>query len=271
MDVNETTDTFRSHLSPEPLVGISVVAQNMHALRSQYKNVHLEQFESFGFSYHAVTTTIEDQVNQQRMYGMRYFKQPQVLDTAIGIFHHKYTEPFRAQLEGDPIKPHWNVLMKHELAAQVDRGTQAALGYIAHIGADLAPTVYETAQSGRYDSDVMRDYVKHDYSKIDDSLGLAARKIAPKLIAIENPKVTDAIVKVAMSGIILGRKYARHDFRRLMRAKSQDEREFILHNAEQRTAKVGIFVLEKSHAINASYRMLNAFRKNETVPIDRAA
>jgi hypothetical protein len=179
---------------------------------------------------------------------MTYFKQPQVLDVAIGKFHHKYTEPFRAHINGQEVRPHWNVLHNHELARTADKGVQAVLGYIAHIGGgDLALTVYETEQSGMFSSEVMRDYIKHDYDKIDDSLALTAKKLAPLLIETENPKTRDRLVQLAMGGIVLGRKWARRDYRRIAKAKSEDQREAIIRKAEQRTAAFATFVLEASH------------------------
>lgn len=260
MEEHEPTHLLRSTLPPEPLVGISIVAENMSDVRRHLRPAGFEQFESFGFSYHAVTTTIEDQVAAQRMFGMQYFKQPQVLDTAIGIFHHKWTAPFELKLADKPGRPHWNVLMEDERVLSVDRGTQAALGYIAHIGGDLASTVYETATSGRYNDKVMRDYVRHDYFKIDKSLALAAQKIAPKLIDIENPRARNAVVKLAMGGIVLGRKYALKDYRKLVRAGSEDERQTILENSEQRTARLGLFVL------GSSYQIQNVLRKDQRTP-----
>lgn len=272
MDNSEAAQKFQELLPEQPLVGITNVAQNMADLRRYYEKAGFERFTSFALSYHAVTTTIEDQVTAQKGLRMSYFKQPQVLDTAIGIFEHKYTEPFRLQLQGKPLPPHWNVPMNHELMIHADKGIQAVIGYICHIsGRDLAQTVYETEQTGLYDPAVIRDYVKYDYGKIDDSLALTARKLSPLLIENKNPKARDALVRLAMNGIVMGRRLARRDYRKLSKAKSEDERESILSSADQRAAKLAGFVLESSYVYQGLRDQFRNQPAKELRPLDPAA
>lgn len=248
MHVNEATQTLLASLPEQPMVGISNVAQNMGELGKHYADAGYEHVIPFGFSYHSVTNTIHDQVTGQRALGMQYFKHPEVLEVAIGRFHQKFTDPLKQHIIGGEVKPHWNVLLNHELARGADRGVQAALGYIAHIGGgDLALTVYETEKSGQFSPQVMRDYVKHDYKKVDQSLAITANRLAPVLIEATDPQTRERMLRLAMGGIILGRKWARLDYHRLQRAKSEEKRQAIIHGAEQRTASFATFVLEASH------------------------
>lgn len=259
MDVNKATEQLHSLIPDQPIYGVSNVASNMAERRLYYDKAGFEQFNSFALSYHYVTMTIEDKLDQHKIWGEGHFRQPQVLDTAIGIFDHKFATPIKRQLEGKPVPVHWNVPLNHELMFNADKGIQAVIGYICHITSrDLPETVYETEQSGLYDSEVMRDYVKYDYDKINESLARSAKKLAPQLIESQNPRTRDALVKLAMAGVVMGRKLAIHDYRRLARAKSIDHRESIMNTADHRAAKLATFILEKSY----SYQGLrNQFKK----------
>ena len=250
METNDHRQALIDILPAEPLYGVNVVAESMANVRRLLRPADLQHLEPFAFSYHAVTNTVDDQRIAQFAYGMPYFRQPQVLDTAIGIFSYHQTK----QLSGDTIEQHWKPLMEDERTRFVDKGTQASLGYIAHIGGDLARTVYETSQSDKYDQDVIRDYVKHDYPKIDHLLGRTARKIAPELIQVGNKNVRSALVNIAMTGITLGRQQALRDYRNIVKAGSDDERQFIIERSHLRTAKLGERVLDLSYMINKQVR-----------------
>ena len=250
MEAHWHRNQLHSALPPEPLVGISNVAENMRDVNVRLLPAGLGQLVSFGHSYLDVTTTIDEQVEEQMASGLRYFMQPQVLHTATGKFNHKWTEPIRQTLNGEKVRPHWAASFEDERALFVDPGTQATLGYIAHIGPDLLETVHETATSGLYSPEVIDDYVGHDYFKIDKSLTVAAQKIAPRLVNIENPKARALVVKAATSGIALGRKTTLKDYQRLIRAKSEDEKLSIIHDSERRTAKIGFLVLGTSYRIH---------------------
>lgn len=241
MEVNQATLELRNSLPKEPVYGVDNVVRSMAEVRSKLHAADQRHYEPFALVYHHVTQEVQLGV----MSGVispefSPFKEPPVLQRATGHFWYHGAR----QLDTAGAEKHWQPLLEDERARHVDEGTQLWLGMIAHIGGDLARTVYE--------AEATPTYINHDYPLINRLLEKTAHRVSERFVPVENYKLRRHITNVAMSGIRLGRSYALHDYKKLMKAGTEDQRMSIIEDSHDRTAKLAKAFLSISYKLNHS-------------------
>lgn len=241
MEVKSATLELQNSLPKEPLVGVPNVISSMMDVKAKLSPADYKHYEPFAHVYLGVTEDVDRGIqigNENPLF--KPFKEPGILHTATGRFWYHGAR----QLDTQGPEKHWQPLLEDERARHVDVGTQLWLGMIAHIGGDLARTVYE--------AEANREYIKHDYPLINRLLEQRAHRVSELFVPVHNEKLRKHITDTAMIGIRTGRSYALHDYRKLNRAKSEDQRMHIIEASHERTAKIANAFLSLSHRINNS-------------------
>lgn len=248
----EAVREFLAHDSPQT---VHQVAVSMGKLMVHLDNSGLGHENDFLGTYHRVTQNIASVLEGTPAYGVKRFKEPEVLHAATSDFYPLFTENIL-----DP-KPHWR-WMDDERVLSVDMATRGVLGYNSHItGSDLALTVYHLRQSPLFTEEQVSNYIRHDFfPKIDIVLGKTAHEMAPELTKIQNKVLRQTLTNTFMGAVVLGRQVALNDANKLSKASSDDEREFIAQRARYRTAWMNEKLLDFSYKVN------NYTDKNEKSP-----
>lgn len=239
MEVNQPVLALRESLPKEPMWGVHNVVESMATVHRKLRAADLRHIEPFAMVYHGVTEDVQEDIETAAARPhLQGFKEIPVLHRATGHFWYHGAR----QLDQSGPEKHWKPLIEDERARHVDVGTQLWLGMIAHIGGDLARTVHE-AQANE-------SYIRHDYPLINTLLEKRAHRVSEYFVPLGNPKLRRHVTDVAMVGIRTGRMHALRDYRKMQKAKSEDERMHIIERSHERTARIANFMLSTSYQLN---------------------
>lgn len=253
MDVNNypAKNIETAHL--DPIVGVNEVTLGMMSHRNKLPEIGLTHQLPFAAVYLGVTQDVADTQHV-------LFRQPKMLDRATGIFYSHYSKQTVSYQQGNPVEPHWEPLYYDERVKHVDDGTLLSLGMIAHIGGDLARTVYEARTD---DERANNEYIDFDYNTVNYLLLRRAHVESNKFVLPRGPEAHNSflenrarkkITDIAVHQVVRGRDTALKDYYRLVKASSEDERQAIIEKSHQRIAKMAYKLLSLSYAAHTASR-----------------